>query len=252
MEFVEKIFEKLSMPKVEEFRKVLVVSPHPDDAEIAIGGTVAKLSNSGAEVMYVIATDGSLGTRDPNLPREALALRRREEQKEAAEVLGVKEMIWLGFEDGGHYDYEKVRSYLVDIIREYKPQLVMTTDPTLRYEFHPDHIKVGRATSEAVLFYQFPHFESPKPIVVEKSVQAIGYFFTPKPNTFVCIDNFRDKKIEAIKKHESQMESGMEVLLWYLNEKEKFHGKNAGCEYAEAIRIMPTLALHAFAEGELI
>ncbi len=252
MGFLEEIFEKLRIPKIEDFKKVMVISPHPDDAEIAIGGTVAKLSDSGTEVVYVIATDGSLGTKDPDLPREALALRRKEEQVKAAEVLGVKEMIWLGFEDGGDYTHEKARSYLIDIIRNYKPQLVMTTDPTLRYEFHPDHIKIGKAASEAALFYQFPHFESPKPKAVEETIQAIGYFFTPKPNTFVCIDKFRDKKIEAIQKHESQMGGGMETLLWYLSRKEIFHGKNAGCEYAEAIRIMPTLALHAFAEGELI
>ncbi len=252
MEFLKSIFEKLNIPRIEDFRRVMVVSPHPDDAEIAIGGTVAKLSSLGFEVIYVMATDGSLGTKDPDTPRESLALQRKEEQKKAAEVLGVKEIIWLDFEDGGDYDYRKVRSYLVNLIREYKPQLVLTTDPTLRYEFHPDHIKVGRATSEAVLLYQFPHFESPKPEKVEKSVVAIGYFFTSKPNTFVCIDEFRNKKVEAIQKHESQMGEGMDVLMWYLNEKEKFHGEKAGCGYAEAIRIMPTLALHAFAEGELI
>ncbi len=252
MEFLEKIFEKLNIPKIEDFRRVMVVSPHPDDAEIGIGGTVAKLSSFGAEVIYVMATDGSLGTRDPNVPRESLALQRRKEQEEAAKVLGVEEIVWLDFEDGGDYDYKKVRSYLVNLIREYKPQLILTTDPTLRYEFHPDHIKVGRAASEAALLYQFPHFESPKPKEVEKSVMAIGYFFTSKPNTFVCIDKFRNKKIEAIKKHESQMGDGMDVLLWYLSEKEKFHGKKVGCEYAEAIRIMPIIALHAFAEGEFI
>ncbi len=251
MGFLESITEKARPPELEEFERVMVIQPHPDDTEIAIGGTIARLSEN-SEVIYVTVTDGSLGSRDPSITREELTIIRRKEQESAARILGVKRLFWLGFEDGGNYDYIDVRRRLVQLIREYKPQLVLTVDPTLRYEFHPDHIKTGRAASEAVLFYQFPRFENQEIFDIERSVLDIGYFFTSKPNQFVCIDDYRKRKISAIKEHKSQMGEGLDLLLWYLEEKEREQGKRIGCEYAESLRIMPTFALHAFVEGEFI
>jgi LmbE family N-acetylglucosaminyl deacetylase len=253
MAFIDEIKSLLKIPEIESFKRVLVVQPHPDDAEIAIGGIVAKLSDMGSDVFYVTVTDGSLGTKDLTITREKLKEIRKREQEEAASILGVKDTIWLGFEDGGDYDYLEVRSKLVKIIRELKPDLILTVDPTLRYEFHPDHLKTGKATAEAVMFYHFPHFENPEGMEVISSVKGLGFFFTPLPNIFVCVDEYREKKVEAISKHKSQFSGeGMKTLLWYLEKKEKAQGEKIGCEYAESIRLMLPIMLHAFAESEVI
>ena len=80
----------------EENRPVLVVAPHPDDAEIGAGGTIAKWITEGRDVYYVLTTNGDKGTNDPDLTSEDLAAIREQEQTRAAEVLGIKEVTFLG------------------------------------------------------------------------------------------------------------------------------------------------------------
>jgi len=83
-----------------KYERVLVVSAHPDDPEFGFGATVAKLTSDGADVRYVIVTDGSQGGEDPSVPDAELTATRYEEQRAAARVLGVTEVVFLGFKDG--------------------------------------------------------------------------------------------------------------------------------------------------------
>ena len=81
-------------------QRVLVITPHPDDAEAWCGGTVARWIKEGAEVHYVLCTDGGKGTFDSQVSSQELTAIREAEQREAAKILGVKEIVVLGHPDG--------------------------------------------------------------------------------------------------------------------------------------------------------
>ncbi len=116
-ELAEKVSKLLDIPRIEDMERILVVSPHPDDAEIGLGATTYKLSREGSRITYLIVTDGRLGALDPNLGPEEIAQIRREEQKRSAEFLGVERLIWLNFPDLGDYTVEELREKLLYHIR---------------------------------------------------------------------------------------------------------------------------------------
>ena len=77
----------------------MAISPHPADNDFGVGGTVAKWIEEGKEVVYVIATNGDKASSDPNVPADELAVRRANEQREAAKILGVTEVVFMGHPD---------------------------------------------------------------------------------------------------------------------------------------------------------
>src|SRR4029077_10755982 len=83
-----------------KYERVLGVFAHPDDPEFGAGGSMAKLAMDGAELVYVIVTDGSQGGEDPKQKDSELAAIRQREQRAAAKVLGVKKVEFLGYKDG--------------------------------------------------------------------------------------------------------------------------------------------------------
>ena len=105
--------------------RVLVVTPHPDDAEIWCGGTVAKWVKEGAEVHYVLCTDGSKGTDRPGVTSEQLGATREQEQVQAAWLLGVEDVVMLHHPDGELEDTPEFRKQIVRQIRRVQPQVVI-------------------------------------------------------------------------------------------------------------------------------
>ena len=87
----------IPIPNLLDAKNVLVIFPHPDDAELTAGGTVALLTEKGARVTYCCATDGSMGAFEPTVTREQVAAIRKQEQSEAARILGVEDVVWLEF-----------------------------------------------------------------------------------------------------------------------------------------------------------
>ena len=124
---------------MEDKKTLMVVAAHPDDPEFGAGGTVAKYVREGWRAVYVICTNGDKGTPDPEMTSERLAVIREQEQKDAAKVLGVSEIIFLGHPDGWLVDGPEFRGELVRLIRKYRPELVITHDPTRKYMGHHDH-----------------------------------------------------------------------------------------------------------------
>ena len=102
---------------VERPDRAMVVTPHPDDAEIGCGGTVASWIRQGTVVVFVLCTNGDKGTEDQDMTPDRLADIRMQEQLEAAEVLGVSEVIFLGYPDGELEDNSDFRERLVGAIR---------------------------------------------------------------------------------------------------------------------------------------
>ncbi|MFQ5997516.1 MAG: PIG-L deacetylase family protein [Dehalococcoidales bacterium] len=131
----------------------LVVTPHPDDAEFGVAGTVARWVKEGKDVVYVVCTNGNKGTSDVNMKPEEIAKTREQEQLDAAKVLGVREVIFLRHEDQALEDTPEFRKEIVRLIRMYRPEIVVTADPYRRYVWHRDHRIAGQVTLDAVFPY---------------------------------------------------------------------------------------------------
>src|SRR5207302_1148600 len=142
---------------MEQMTPVLVVTPHPDDAEGGAGGTIARWTKQGRKVVLVVCTNGDKGTSDRNVKPEDLARLRAEEQRQAAEVLGIAEVVFLRFPDQGLEDCSEFREKLVRQIRLHRPETVVTIDPHHRYIRHRDHAICGRVTLDAI----FPYARDP-------------------------------------------------------------------------------------------
>ena len=142
----------LPFPRFEEAERVLFIAPHPDDIEVAAGATAAKLAAMGKTVRFLVAADGRFGSESADTDPETLALRREEEQRASAAVLGVSDVGFLRFSDGGFYDTEKLYEAIYGEILSFRPDLVFAPDPWLKTECHIDHINVGNAAKRAFLF----------------------------------------------------------------------------------------------------
>jgi LmbE family N-acetylglucosaminyl deacetylase len=132
---------------------ILVITPHPDDAEFGAAGTVANLVQQGKQVAYIVCTNGDKGSDSPDCKPDELAAVREKEQLEAAKVLGVKEVIFLGHPDQSLEDTPEFRKEIVRYIRIYQPDQIITADPYRRYIWHRDHRIVGQVVLDAVFPY---------------------------------------------------------------------------------------------------
>lgn len=197
----------------EQAERVMVITAHPDDAEFTVAGTVARWAQEGKTVIYVICTDGSRGSNDPKVKPEHLVAIRRAEQEAAARVLGVEEVVFLGYEDGSLEPTLSLRRELTREIRRYRPDIVVCPDPTVRYYGdtylnHPDHRAAGDAALDAVFpsartRYIFPELlaEGLEP----HKVQEVLIRGALSPNFWVDISGTIELKIAALKEHESQV-----------------------------------------------
>src|SRR5262245_35962225 len=131
-------------------KRALVMVAHPDDAEFMCGGTVAKLCREGWDVYYCLATSGDKGTKDPEMTRERLAGMREQEQRDACQILGVRDVFFQRYPDGFVENTHAFRGEIVRLLRELKPSTVITWDGFRRGFNHNDHRLVGIATYDAV------------------------------------------------------------------------------------------------------
>jgi LmbE family N-acetylglucosaminyl deacetylase len=187
---------------------VMVVAPHPDDAEFGAAGTVALWTKAGKQVVYVVCTDGEKGTTDPTVKPERLAEIRRQEQQAAARALGVREVVFLGYPDQGLEDTPAFRKQIVKLIRTYRPALVATADPYRRYIWHRDHRITGQVVLDAV--YPFARDHLAYPDLLEEGlephkVQEMLFWGADDVNYCSDISETFSLKLEALLCHESQV-----------------------------------------------
>jgi LmbE family N-acetylglucosaminyl deacetylase len=233
------------------FQRALVVAAHPDDPEFGFGATVARLAAEGVEVYYLICTDGSQGGEDPSLPDDELTEIRYREQRDAARLLGVRDVQFLGFRDGHLMPDLRLRQAIVREIRRRRPDLVLTQSPTRRIgdyigAFHPDHTAVGESTLQAV----YPDARNPRAfrellaeglaphVVREVWLPAFG-----DGDHFVDVAGYVDRKVAAIECHRSQLTQPRHrnggPRKW-VEERLRANGEGHGVEFAEAFRRMRT------------
>jgi LmbE family N-acetylglucosaminyl deacetylase len=192
------------------------IQAHPDDQEFTIAGTLAKWVKNGCKVISVIVTSGDAGSNDPTKGTDykpILAHLREDEQIAANLVLGIKETAFLHYPDGELVASLQLRKDLTRLIRQYKPDLVVTSDPTRvfygsDYTNHPDH----RAAAEAAVYATFPSSET-RLIFTDlldegyepHNVKKLYLHGAEKPDVWVEISETLDLKIAALKKHVSQL-----------------------------------------------
>ncbi len=232
--------------RLPKFQKVLVVSAHPDDPDFGAGGSVARLADSGAEVTYVIVTDGSQGGEDPSQKDSELIAIRQKEQKAAAKVLGVKKVEFLGYKDGRVSPDLKLRRDIVRMIRKHKPELVITHIPGRVLDApmggsHPDHLAVGEATMAAV----YPDSRNPRAFrsllkegLEPHEVKEVWIPFWTLGDYLVDITPTLDRKIEALRKHKSQVSKPGRTWDFekFMRKRHRDVGKKAGYQYAESFK----------------
>lgn len=197
-----------------ELERVMVIYAHPDDAEFGTSGTCAKWVREGVHVTYCMVTNGASGSSDPDMTREKLAEIRRKEQLQAAEILGISEVVFMGFEDGYLYPDLELRKAVAREIRKARPDAIISQDPTSRYWApsylnHPDHIAVGEVVfrsinPDASSGLMFPELWTEEGLEPHKP-DALFVVAFQDPDAFVDITDTIDLKVKALEAHASQV-----------------------------------------------
>lgn len=235
----------LPIPDLEACKSLLCIQPHPDDNEIGAGATIARLAAKGCKITYLTVTNGNMGSIDPGDQPDEIADKRRMEAVEAAAVLDVSDCRFLDYDDASYPDEKKLCHDITSAIREVGPEMIMTVDPFLPYEVHPDHIMVGKAAAQAFLLSAFPlfHRESGKNGIAD--VKAIAFYGTAYPNTYIDARKTWDLKIKAIETHKSQFGPSLSrEMRYYFEYKARDYGAVAGFARAEAFKVLTGSHLH--------
>lgn len=240
---------------------VLAIGAHPDDIEFFAGGTIAQFIKEGKEIFYIITTNGQRGSLKSDTDPEALISIREAETRSAAEVLGVKDVFFLGYEDGflDRTPHLELREKYIYYIRKLKPRILMTFDPWNPYEPHSDHRKTALAAFESCYFCHYPLFH-PETELEPHFVSEIWLFRSPNPNTWIPLNNVRIKA-KALSKHASQIQMLKEEVFGqfkaesidistlehidnktlidiFVRSMAEQDGKKAGFKFAEAFKII--------------
>ena len=230
--------DKLPTPE-----RVLVVAAHPDDIEFGAAGTVARWVGEGAAVRYLLVTKGDKGSDDPATDVVELAALREREQRAAALEIGVEGVDFLDEPDGQVEPSLRLRELITRAIRSFRPEVVMTHDPTVlfvnnEWVNHPDHRAVGQVTVDAV----FPTARDPLNFRehLEAGLEAWKVaepflWSTNEANQLVDIAATIEHKIDALGRHASQFRSFDEIARWVRRRSEEL-GDRAGYRAAEGFR----------------
>ena len=248
--FVSILKKAVPVPKLTDFDSFLFVGPHPDDIELACGGTVALLTKLGKKVTFVIATNGCVGSLDPSLTSEQIVEIRQKEALASAELLGVTDVRFLPYDDGGDYDEKAMKKDIVAAILDVKPQVVLCPDHTVFTEWHPDHLNVGRIATEAVFVASWDKLTARIGLTGSVGKVVIAYYYTHKPNGYVGVTSTYKLREQALRLHVSQFdEATLKRNNTYLKLREIRFGLRCGKRRAEGFRISTPVLRHCFPEA---
>lgn len=218
--------------------RIMAFSPHPDDIEFLCGGTLAKYQSQGHTIGMAVMTRGDVGS--PTLSREEIARIREGEARDAAELIGA-EFFWLGFDDEFLYDAPETRRQVIDVIRQFRPDIVLC--PDRENDYHPDHVRTGQIIWDTHVMGTVPLIPTGHPVC--EKIHEIFYYDTIAglhftPDTYVDIGDFWEIKSQMIGCHKSQNiwnehMYGISTLDNAMAQS-RFRGFQVGCLYAEAFR----------------
>jgi len=233
-----------SSTELEKFERALVIVAHPDDAEFGAAGTVALWVEQGVEVNYVICTDGASGLADPSLKLTDLVAVREAEQREAADVLGVKQIEFLRQPDGRLRPTDELRARIVGLIRKYRPDRIICQNAVRNYSNlygnHPDHLAAGQLAIEAVYPYARNPYAYPELLAAGLqpfSVREVLVSGTETPDFFVDVTATVGRKLAALARHKSQQSPGEDFSERVL-QRMAMMGEPHGIAYAESFRLL--------------
>ncbi len=225
-------------------KRVAVIFAHPDDAEFICAGTVSRWAAEGHHITYVLITSGDKGSDDPEMTPERLAETRIREQHDAANILGVADLVFMGKPDGMLVPDIDLRRDMVRVIRTIRPDVVICQDPTVRYVEqsylnHSDHRAAGDVTLDAIFpaarnRMYFPELlaEGLEPHKVEE-VYLAG---AASPDVAIDITDHMERKLEALRAHVSQLngwDPGDELRKWARADAANFSGNG---EFVESFK----------------
>ncbi len=236
--------EQYSLPATP--KKFLVFAAHPDDQDFGCSATIARLTDSGHTVVYSILTNGEKGTHAVKQSTKDMVAMREREQRDAASCAGVKEVIFLRETDGDLEHTNDVRKRVTKTIRTAQPDIVISLDPGNQrfddfYRFHRDHRLAAEIVFDAIYPAAgsdafFPELTAQG--IVPHQIEEAWFFGTDRPNFFVDVSDFLEKKLDVLRAHASQFVDmkAVEKMI-----KERAHAaanesKMADVEYAESFR----------------
>lgn len=232
---MEQSFSPLT-PKI-----VLGIVAHPDDLDVGAGGTMAAFARQGAEIHYLILTDGGKGSEDRTVTSQELTAIRRQEQRDALAIIGGKNVDFLDYPDGELEVSMALKKDIARAIRTVKPDVVITLDPTLVYSAskgivnHPDHRAAGQATLDAVFPLARDHLSFPELFAdnyqPHKTATLLLINFDTS-NFAVDITETFDLKVKALSAHASQFD--IDNVAPWVRTMAEHEGEKAGYPLAES------------------
>ncbi|MGV9775870.1 PIG-L deacetylase family protein [Streptosporangium sp. NPDC003464] len=233
-----------------EINRVLVVTAHPDDVDFAAAGTIARFTDRGVEVTYCVVTDGDAGGFDRELDNGGMAELRRTEQTNAAKIVGVTDVRFLGHRDGTVVQSLDLRRDITRVIRQVRPDLVITHTPERNYSFiapsHPDHRAVGGSALDAVYPDARNPYTFPELLLQEGleawTVREVWLNGGQTPDHHIDITDTFERKLAALRAHVSQIShmEGFEDFLRTRFSQVAAEGGFGEGRYAEAFQRVPT------------
>ncbi len=228
--------------KEEPYRRAMVVMAHPDDADWVCSGTVAKWCAQGWEVVYVLCTDGSKGSDDPEMTGQRLTETRRQEQLNAGKVLGLHQVVFLDYPDAALQPTLELRRDITREIRRHRPDVLICSSPvrsftSSSYLGHPDHFAAGEAALSAVYPSARDRLTFPELLaegLQPHRVREVWIMDRDHADQYVDVTDYMDTAIAALKAHQSQVTE--EEADTYMRRWRSEAGEKVGFKYAEAFK----------------
>ena len=240
------------LPKIEDMNTLLFVGPHPDDIEIGAGATAAKLAAMGKRIVFLVCTDGRYGDGYTQARGDELAALREKEALASAKMLGVSDVRFLRFSDGGFYSPADMEAKIGEVISEVKPDMILCPDPDVISECHPDHLNVGRICKE--LAFCAPYAGIMKNMGLSScDLKGIAFFMTAKVNSYVGTKGFYPAQESAIFDcHLSQFPEGSpdrKSIGSYIKLRAYCFGAKKLCGTSEGFRVLGVTHMHCLPEA---
>ena len=225
-------------------QRAMVVVAHAAAAEWGCAGTVAKWCAEGWEVVYVLCTDGSKGSEDPEMTSGRLVAIRKQEQLDAGKVLGLKDIVFLGYEDSMLEPTLELRRDIAREIRRHRPDVLICMNPVRSvdgegYLGHPDHFASGEAALSAVFPSSRDRLTFPEllreGLEPHKVKEVWMMFHGDTADKFVDVSAYMDTAVDALKAHQTQVseeDAEVDMRQW-----RNSTGKKVGFEFAEAFKV---------------
>ncbi len=229
--------------ETDDFRRAMVVVAHADDAEWGCSGTVARWCAEGWDVGYVLCTDGSKGSADPQISPAQLIATREAEQREAGRILGLSDIAFLGFPDAYLEPTLELRKAITREIRRHRPDVLVCMNPVRNldgdgYIDHPDHVASGEAAMAAVFPTARDHLTFPELLSDEglepHKVHEVWVMGRTHPDHVVDVTPHMEVAVAALQAHRSQVSP--EDADRYFREWKRSDGKRIDVEYAEVFK----------------